>query len=249
MFDTQILVHMQAGRRPVPVEGSFSSVAAKEFLIMYGDQPQRDRYYVPWKPHGPLLCTLGAPEARPANRPAFKGATDRIVVDFANEHPPFYEFGSNAVAGVINEGAEEVYNASLSSLSRGDQRVLKRRFRFLRERGFRCFALDESAIALGLDVLDALMTKYTPKSDFRNTVRDALILGTAAKHGIPLQTEDKLLAELAGAHFSVPVDGAGSDAVIAFERPLTSPGGRSKESKGYIHRGWQMAVNRRTAAS
>jgi len=242
MVDTQILIHIEAGRRPLPSGGALASVAAKEFLLMYGPHAKRDRYYIPVT-SGRHLPPPAAIVGTARERPVRAVATDRMLIDFNNEHPTLIEFGSFAVTNVINSQAGHLFDWGVATLEKGDQRLLRKRFRFLVSHSFRCFALEEEAVALGLDILARFLEEHSPKANFRNTVRDALILGTAAKHGIPLHTEDKLLAKLTAARFGARLHHEGEDLVIDFPRVSQPRRDPKRESKGYINRGWRVATN------
>jgi len=244
MVDTQILVHMQAGRRPAPIETVITSVSAKEYLIMYSNKPDRDRYYVP------LLLgrhsLMGPPAILQAHaaHPSRRLGTDRFLIDFNNEYPSLVEFGSNAVASAINSARPDLFQAGVMVLQKAEQRNLKRRFNFLLDHGVRCHALEEESVGFGLDILDELLKSHAPKAQFRNTVCDALILGTATRHKLPFQTEDKLLAKIATELFGARLYEEGDDFVVDFESPPPRRW-RREESKGYIHRGWRIAIDSR----
>lgn len=168
MIDTQILVHMEAGHRPVPPEPVLGSVAAKEFLMMYGRHLNRDRYYLPVLPPyvlTPELRSLGSPGRERLYGPH---ATDRILIEFNNLHPTLIEYGSYAVTVFVNSGRPIMFDWSVAPLGKSVQKVLKRRFRYLLACGFRCFALDEEAAGLGLDIL----------ASFLGSTRRKLIFGT-----------------------------------------------------------------------
>ncbi|MDA9528979.1 hypothetical protein [Bradyrhizobium sp. CCBAU 25338] len=244
MVDTQILVHMQAGRRVMPAHATIASVSAKEFLIMYGNKPDRDRYYVPLRLGRHSLMGPPAVLQMPAGHPFRRIGTDRLLIDFNQEHPSLVEFGSNAIASAINSARSDLFKAGVMVLRKAEQRNLEKRFRFLIENGIRCEALEENAVGYGLDILDRFLSDYAPKGHFRNTVCDALILGTAIRHRIPLQTEDKLLARLTAKMFGTRFYQEGEDLVIDFETPSVVRR-RHGESKGYIHRGWRIAVDPR----
>jgi hypothetical protein len=244
IVDTQILVHMQAGRRPAPLDVAITSVSAKEYLIMYSNKPDRDRYYVPLRLGRHSLMGQPAIFQAPAAHPSRRLGTDRLLIDFNNEYPSLIEFGSNAIASAINLVRPDLFQAGTMVLPKTEQRDLKRRFNFLVDHGVRCHALEEKSVGFGLDILDDLLRDHAPKAQFRNTVCDALILGTATKHKIPFQTEDKLLAKIAAKLFGARLYEEGEDFIVDFESgdPLRW---RREESKGYIHRGWRIAVDSR----
>ncbi|WP_066629746.1 hypothetical protein [Brevundimonas vesicularis] len=243
MIDTQILINMQAGRRPPVMLGAVASVSAFEFLKAYSKDPQRARYYVPLRLGFHAL--VGSPEQAPSpTHSSRRNRTDRLLIDLGGDHKPIVEYGSLAVTQAINSGRPEIFNAAVEGLGKADERELRQRFRFLLDRGFRGFALEPEAAGLGLEILDVLLTSHAPKANFVNTVRDCLILGVAVKHGVPLQTEDKLLARLAAQHFAASTHLEGDDLILDFSAGPTDRKHLREESKGYIHRGWRIAENR-----
>lgn len=243
MIDTQILINMQAGRRPPATSVALASVTAFEFLKAYGEEPQRARYYVPLRMG--IHALMGTPEQAPSpTHPSRRNRTDRLIIDLGGDHKPIVEYGSVAVTQAINARRPEIFDAAVEGLGKSDERRLRQRFRYLLDQGFRAFALEPAAAELGLEVLNALIKSHAPKANFLNTVRDCMILGVAVKHGIPLQTEDKLLARLAARHFAAPVYVEGDDLVLDFEAIPSDRRLRREESKGYIHRGWRIAEDR-----
>lgn len=244
MIDTQILINMEAGRRPPASDGVVASVSAFEFLRAYSKDPQRARYYVPLRPG--LRSLLGGPD-QPASptHPTRRNRTDRLLINLGGDHQPIVEYGSVAVTLAINSGRPEVFDEAVDGLGKAEERQLKQRFCFLLARGFRGFALEPEAASYGLEVLNILLKSHAPKADFLNTVRDCMILGIAVKHAIPLQTEDKLLARLAAEHFAAPVHLEGDDLILDFDAAPAERKYVREESKGYIHRGWRIAEDRK----
>lgn len=246
MLDTQILVHMKAGRRPPPRSGAIASVAAKEFLIAYGAEPDRERYYASYArawahPSAPFHGAKAT-----ARHPTIRQKTDRLVIDFADEQASVVEYGSRTFAKMINEARGDCFDAAIAALPKDEQRPLRQRFRFLVGHSLKCFALEGESLAIGLGILDELLDSHAPKRNFLNTLRDTMILGVAVKHGIPLQTEDKLLGTLAAARFGVRVHDEGDDVIVDFGAAASSGRRPRAESRGYIHRGWRIATDARS---
>lgn len=243
MIDTQILINMQAGRRPPATSGAVASVSAFEFLRAYSEDPQRARYYVPLRMG--VHALMGNPEQAPSpTHPSRRNRTDRLVIDLGGDHKPIVEYGSVAVTQAINARQPEIFDAAVEGLGKSDERRLRQRFRYLLDHEFRAFALEPEAARLGLEVLNLLIESHAPKANFLNTVRDCMILGVAVKHAVPLQTEDKLLARLAARYFGAPVHLDGDDLVLDFEAVRSDRRHRREESKGFIHRGWRIADDR-----
>lgn len=248
MLDTQVLVHMQSGRRPAPIQGAIASVAAKEFLIAYGNKSDRERYYpspaMSWR-HSPVALADAASRARHVTR---RKSAERLIIDFPDQKETVIEFSNRTFAKIVNDRRPDAFDAAIAGLAREDQRGLRSRFSFLVEHSVQCFALEEQALAFGLDILAELLTSHAPKANFLNTLRDTLILGVAVKHGIPLQTEDKLLGKLAAARFGVNSFNEGEDIIVDFGTAASTFRPPRLESKGYIHRGWRIATDARPGA-
>lgn len=244
MIDTQILIHMASGRREPIFDAALASVSANEFLRAYGPDPTRARYYVPLRLgiHG--VSPASTAEVPPPDHPARRQRTDRIVIDLTGVHPAVVEYGSYAMSDAINAFKPDLFAAAIVGLPKREQRDLKRRFRFLADQRFRCMSLEAGAVELGLDILSEFLERHAAKANFRNTLCDTLILGTALKHRMPLHTEDTVLARLAAARFGARAYAEGEDLVVDFEpAPVRRPG--RSDSKGYIHRGWSFAVKKR----
>lgn len=248
MIDTQILIHMQAGRRRTPLSGAIASVAAKEFLIAYDSKPNRERYYpspaLAWA-HQNVRLPDAAGRAR---HPSRRQTTDRLIIDFTDEQASVVEYGNRTFAKIINEARSDCFDAAIAALQKDEQRSLRQRFRFLLDHSFQCFALEEESLVIGLDILDELLRSHAPKQNFLNTLRDTMILGVAVKHGIPLQTEDKLLGKLAATKFGVGMRDEGSDVIVDFGAVAPNVRRSRAESKGYINRGWRIATDTRPGA-
>lgn len=248
MIDTQILVQMQAGRRRAPLQCAIASVAAKEFLIAYGANLCRDRYYI----SSALAWThqyIRLPDAESrARHPVRRQMTDRLIIDFPDQRKTVVEFGNRTFAKIINDARLDCFDSAIAALQKEEQRALRQRFRFLIEHSLQCFALEEESVAIGLDILDELLRSHAPKKNFQNTLRDTMILGVAVKHGIPLQTEDKLLAKFVAARLGVGLLNEGSDVIVDFGTVASSARPLRVESKGYINRGWRIATDARLGA-
>jgi hypothetical protein len=245
MLDTQILVHMKNGKRRPQQDFAIASVSANEFLFAYDQSnPKVARYYVPlYFGRGHRLTPPGG-QMQPSNHFSRRHRTDRIVIDFNNQHPPMVEYGSVAIAAAINNQNVRLFDYATEHLPKQDKRSIKDRFVFLMQQRVRCVALDETTIEVGLELLSKFLEVHSPKGEFRNTVCDRLILAVAQKHGLTFRTEDCLLQRFAASRHGAPTRHADDDLVIDFAAASPHPTRNSGESKGFIHRGWQIAVER-----
>ncbi len=248
MIDTQILVHMQTGRRRAPFQGAIASVAAKEFLTAYGSKLCGERYYLsPSLAWANQHVRLPDAEGR-ARHPIRRQMTDRLIIDFPDQRKTVVEYGNRTFAKIINDARLDCFDAAIAALEKAEQRALRQRFRFLIKHSLQCFALEEESLAIGLDILDELLRSHAPKKNFLNTLRDTMILGVAVKHGIPLQTEDKLLAKFAATRFGVGLFDEASDVIVGFGTAAPNARPLRTESKGYVNRGWRIATDARWGA-
>lgn len=105
MLDTNVLVHMQSGRRAAPIQGAIASVAAKEFLIAYGNKPDRERYYpspaMSWR-HSPVALADAAGRARHPTRRKF---AERLIIDFPDQKETVIEFSNRPLRNLSTIGA------------------------------------------------------------------------------------------------------------------------------------------------
>ena len=244
MIDTQILVHMNAGRRPLPIEAAVASVSVKEFLVMYGQQASRDRYYLGLRLGMHAFLDSRKDAGSPPAHPTRRRNADKLIIDLNNQYPSLIEYSHLAISHYLNNRRTDTFKEAIGTLPKHDQKSIEKRIRFLIDGPFKCFALDKDSATLGLDILCTFLEDNNPKKNFLNTLRDALILGTAVKHRLLLQTEDKLLAKLAAKLFDADMHHEGADLIVDFGGSLVGERTGRSESKGYINRGWRIAVEK-----
>lgn len=228
-----------------------SSVAAGEFLDIYcGDHSTKANYYIPnlrgaihgaMLEKGKLLPSLESPKGRHFT----KNTTDQIILDFGNDYPQLIEYGSCALAKVINEKKYRLYLQSIQHLPKNTQKTLKKSIIFLFDKNYHCYPLTKQIIEISMYLLYEATKKYTFKDNFRNSINDLLILATAIKYSSTLKTNDGLLQKIIAELYSAPFQSLGGDLIINFGLDISRNNSfNHRESKGYINRGWHVSFNK-----
>ena len=120
------------------------------------------------------------------------------------------------------------------------RKLVRARWRFLVDHEITCAPLNPRVTELTGNLLHAFVKQYEPKSNFRNTLNDVIILATAKAAGATLITRDTLLARFAGSirELSQTFIEVKFDSVSRERRPATA------ESKGFVNRGWDIRFRR-----
>ncbi|MEU1872021.1 hypothetical protein [Streptomyces sp. NPDC019793] len=252
ILDTQIISYAAKGKlgEPLPSRFSITSTVAQEFLrvrnLLTGDA----RYFTP-PPQGMSPVAQVSYRAgrsihrggRPGDRPLFKRATDKVVMDFNNEYPSVVEYGHAGISHLINTANRGIYAESVAHLGKRERKKLVEGFDFLVGHGVECVPVDSNSVHIAFGLLKEAERKgVNIKSDFRNSLNDMLILATARASGGHLWTMDGLLARLA------KECGVGEMASRGDYHELSFPQGHerewcgSRESKGYRNTGWRFVI-------
>jgi hypothetical protein len=238
MVDTQVLSYAYKGQEVGLAGARISSVVAHEFLELYEpSSPTSFRYYIKYRSGR----HLGVPSEAPAQWKS--GGLERLVFDFGSDYPTLVEFNSRATAAIINDRNSPAFNHLVSSLDKSLQKKLRPRFVFLCEHVEECVPLASQTAEMGIDLLWNFVQRHNVKSNFRNSVNDMMILATAIAGGEHLLTRDDLLARFTAAQHGAPVREFSPGLIeIDFAREPVAVKRRPKESKGYINRGWRIAI-------
>jgi hypothetical protein len=242
--DTHVVSYAKRGLLAGSIRGaSISSVSASELLLVYGEKRTAANYYVP------LVSKLhwGSIAASRRDHPFSKLLTDQIVFDFGSDYEPLVEFGSLAIAEMINERRVELLQRSIQFLSKGRQKIIREDFRVLVENEVRCVPLNTRAVDIGHRLLDAFRSSdQRIKTTFRNTWNDLLILSAAWANNEELLSNDDQLNRFAASSFGEFSQWGSGILKIRFPA-LQAPTARriSGESKRYVNRGWQASFRTR----
>jgi len=227
-----------------------SSITAAEFLLIQSMKHNRANYYpiLPARLRHPLATNFPHSQGRASHNlfdsrrlAAFgKRRTDQLLLNLGPNFPTYVEFGGVAITQLINNKHEALFMASISHLSKPEQKKLLAKFRFLLKQSVSCVAVTPAVASIGLNLLDQFLDRYQPKENKRNTVNDALVLATAIQHSSRLLTEDKLLSRFAAEVVAAPIESQGALLKVDFSQPAVNDRRRPLESKGYVNRGWQV---------
>ena len=252
VLDTNIISLDMKGTFPREVKGhTISSVTAHEFLESYSNDATRANYYLPTprgRRHlGPDALSLPLRGQRPSH-PCGKRATDQLILDLGRGLPSVIEFGSFAIAEIVNRRMHTLFRRCVEHLPRDAQRVLLSRFRYLLDSRVVCVPLTRPCVEVGLTLLSRFLDQHSPGRNLRNTVNDLLILGTALENRATLLTEDSLLSRFSAESAGVEVDSHGDFVSIRFADQGDRARRRLRESKGFIQRGWQVRARQTPGA-
>ncbi|MFH8254836.1 hypothetical protein ACH4D8_07875 [Streptomyces roseolus] len=228
-----------------------TSTVAQEFLRVRDTATGDARYFTP-PPFslGPIARQAYAAQQkihgdRPSDRPLFKISTDKLIMDFNNEFPSVVEYGHAGIAHLLNTGNRAIFTESVNHLPKRERKDLLDKFTFLVDQGIQCIPVQSACVPVAFDLLKRLIGRgFSLKSDFRNSLNDMLILGTAIENRVDLWTKDELLAKFAKDEGLSGVKSRDSHYELEFSASATKPHQGSRESKGYINTGWRYSMHR-----
>jgi hypothetical protein len=240
-IDTHIVSNFKRGRLTGSVRGaSISSVVASELLLVYGKSRTSANYYVPVGAPRHIGASLASHKL---DHPFSAHSTDRIVFSFGSDFPPLLEFGSNALAKVINDRNFELLRQSIAFLEKRHRKIIYEDFSILVENEIHCVPLTPASVRIGYQLLRDFQSLGEPfKTTFRNTWNDLLILATAKFHGEGLLSEDKQLNRVAADCKAECVERGSGLLEVRFPDRGDKLLERS-ESKGYVNRGWKASFS------
>jgi predicted nucleic acid-binding protein len=255
IVDTQILSYQFKGvEKGTQSKGlAISSITANEFLVaqpINSDQP--DYYIIHPAIYSHLLYAegsgFGVPEHFGNPKWARMGArrTDQVIIDFGNQFSAYREFGNEAISEIINEKHLEIYKISIAHLPKQKQKYLLKRLKYILDSGYYCYSLTRSAVDQALNLFSEFVSEHNCKGNVRNTINDLLILSTAIDREKKFLTNDNLLNRFAAEYYEAPIHKDKDELLIDFSKQPVEKR-KSRESKGYINKGWSYAVrNNRT---
>jgi hypothetical protein len=92
------------------------------------------------------------------------------------------------------------------------------------------------------------LLRYNSKENLKNTINDVLILATAINSSSSLVTKDSLLNRFASEQYNAELIENQDSLIVDFGKEKSLEKRRSKESKGYINKGWRVrAYNQKGA--
>jgi len=249
IVDTQIISYCYSGHwEPHKAKSSeISAVTAAEFLLFHTRENGKVDYYVINPERYGSRHTVALIDAYSEHAGNLKWAkmgakrTDSIIIDFSNDFQPYRIFGNSSITSIINEKNIEAFKLSISHLDKGKQKKLKKKMEFLLDNDIRCHNLTESSCDIALDLFVKFQERITPKENIKNTVNDLLILATAIDKKMPIHTMDKVLGEFAANEHAGSISIESEVIAIDFSMKDSDKAVKTRESKGYINRGWSYS--------
>jgi hypothetical protein len=253
--DTQILSKSFKGAsEQLPRNSTVASVTAKEFLLAQTHDSGKPSYYVlhPAVYSHLVEAHLISPSGYFGNAKwAKRGShqTDQLIIDFGKDFPPYREYSDQALSLIINDNGRDVYKLSIAHLPKVTQKYLMDRFQYLVDIECCCLPVNKGIVEVGLELFAGFTDKYTCKDNFKNTVNDVLIFATAVEHCAQLRTEDILLARFAAEMYDAPISEHGNEVLVDFSHPKKQKRKLSRDSKGYVNRGWSYSIRNHRAVT
>jgi predicted nucleic acid-binding protein len=251
IIDTQILSYRFKGVE-VDIQNTqlaIASITANEFLVAQAKESKQPGYYIIHPARYPNLEYSASTIDHFGNPKSAKvGArrTDRITIDFGTQFSAYQEFGSEAISEIINEKKLDIYKISIAHLPKQRQKYLLSRLKYIIDNDYHCYSLNKTALAQALSLFSEFTSQHNCKGNIRNTINDLLILATAIDREKKFLTNDKLLARFAAEYYEAPIHKCEDKLLIDFSEKQVERS-KSKESKGYINKGWSYAIrNNRT---
>lgn len=246
ILDTQIISYALKGRYGLPLDGkTISAITANEFLMVQGSNLAQANYYVP------VLSRFHFPESTdgisPTSRrlgmdhPFRKIVTDQVIIDFGNEYPTIVEYGNLAISLLINKQVSGIFHDAIKFLDKQQRKIIRKRFDFLLENKVRCQPLAKTSVRVAMELLQEFRKEHNLKENFRNSFNDMLILASAIDTSALLITEDSLLNKFASKQFTGAYQIQDGIATIDFSQDSLATRHKSRESKGYINKSWQVS--------
>ncbi|NBE83925.1 PIN domain-containing protein [Micromonospora rubida] len=248
MLDTQLTSAALRGGVG-ELDFSVASTTLQEIFGMQFGENANNRFYLPliqneshlWVHANMVREKMG--RLRTSKR---KPRTDRLVIDFTQDHPTVVEYSHLATCRLLKLSAASPEIGSKIFMAYAGEALPKAafshassHFRKLAKSSVRYLPLTLDIAERALPLLSVFEARYNLKVDFRNSWNDILILATAIRAKEVLLTKDRVLAEFAsevawakvsnGASDSLEVDFSASSALRRF----------NFESKGYINLGWR----------
>lgn len=249
--DTQVLSYAHSGHALLPAALlAASSVAVSEFLLAYTDDPTRARYYMTWRDRWPGVIPGGTLRTRPnlGDPDLRRWGADRVLINFGTDFPPRVEFNRSSIAEAVNAGSRRTLASALDAHKVTQRRLILDRFDFLVDNRILCRSVTNTEIELALNLLASFVVHHQVKANFLNSFNDLMILAAAARAKTVLHTEDSLLARFTASWYGVPPIELSSSLRLDFGSNPKSDRLRTRESKGYINRGWRVLVARTSRA-
>jgi predicted nucleic acid-binding protein len=238
-IDTHIVSYAKNGRLTESIRGaSVSSIVVSELLLVYGDSRTAANYYVPL---GYPLHMGSSIASLKRDHSYSKRSTDRVVFSFGSDFEPLIEFGSNAIARMVNDRNIELLRQSISYLDKSKQKIIREDFNTLIRNDVRCVPLRPSTVEIGYRLLEAFQLSGEKfKTTFRNGWNDLLILAAAWDHNDELWSRDSQLNRFAASAFGEcreSIQGLLKIRLHSATREVKQHG--NGEPQSYVNKGWR----------
>lgn len=234
-LDTQIISYSYKGETDwIVANKHISSIVACEFLMSNSTLNNQANYYIPI--HSDIIHLR---LFRKMDHSFAKKLSDSILFDFSkNNQQPFYQFNNQSISNIINNKRKDLLDSSIGHLKKDMRKTINNKFIFLLDQNISCNPIYECDIVTGYVLLDSFLKEYKPKSNFKNTWNDILILSKTINDKAILKTNDKLLKMFGEKYFPNNITRKDDIFTLDFEDKNNAERNNIQESKGYINNGW-----------
>jgi predicted nucleic acid-binding protein len=243
-FDTQVVSYAFKGIPTITIHnGAISSIVASEFLLLQGNTPIRANYYIPMPRYITSFIDQdpGSVKRLFGKRPFNKRYTDSVTMPFDHKYQTIIQYSNYAIADVINNRRVELFYMSIQHLKKDKRKTIRKRFQFLLDNELWCLPLNQEIIDQSRILLEEFKEQHNVKANFRNSWNDMLILATALSSGTELVTKDNELSRFVAERYAQSFRHEDQFINLSFEKIETPLRRSSRESKGYINRGWNAS--------
>jgi hypothetical protein len=239
ILDTQVISYASKGANVHPVTGrAISTITPGEFLTIKKTLRPGSKCFLPLPQYYVELTREGTFHRR--DHPYNKKATDSLILNFGSSYPILSYDGYLALSHIINQRMPVVFEEAIKfGVTKQERKSIMRRLDFLLQHQLVCLPLNPRIVDITMSLVESFEGQFNAKQDSRNTCNDLLILSTAVDSSSMLITHDSVLRRFAAAQCRGRIKTEQHKLLIDFPVSLEQGRTPSRESKGYINRGWQ----------
>lgn len=247
MLDTQVLSQLCRSKAKIDINNRISSTVAKELFGAYRKSDFRnDNFYVPFYSAASYSHRLASSVRKDAiRRIPQKRHADKAVVNFGGVFPDLVEYSNKSIALAINSKNEGALKWAISKQSKRKIVNILSQYRHIIQNDINCVAVTEEDFENAASILFQFTRRHNLKSNFRNSFNDLLILACTERLRHALATKDSLLHRYYVYKSAGRISENDNNIIIDFEGGAKKRKSNRRESKGYINKGWSIAIEQR----
>jgi len=231
------------------IDFSIASTTLQEIFGMQCGENTKNRFYLPLvqnEDHLWVHANMAREKRGMYRRSNRKPRTDRLVIDFAQDHPAVVEYSHLATCRLLQFSAKRpelglkiFATYAKDALPGAAFTHASRHFKALVGSPVRYISLTLEIAQSALLLLSSFESRHNLKDDFRNSWNDILILASAIRANEVLITKDQVLAEFAAEVTRTQVAQHAGDSFKVDFSASSRLRRTSLESKRFINLGWR----------